>query len=306
MAVMDLLCLGEPLVEFNLQSDGSYRAGFGGDVSNVAIAAARQGARTGMVAHVGADAFGEDLIALWNRENVGTDHVKTMLGQDTGLYFVHHDNEGHHFIYRRKGSACSQMTTADLPTSAITDTRMFYTSAIALAVSDTLRDATINAVSLARKNNVIVAFDPNLRERLWSLDQARTITHEVMRNCDIALPGLDDARRLTGLQTPQEIIRFYHDLGATIVALTLGSDGVAISTGQHIAMLPAMKVDAVDATGAGDCFNGVFLSSYLSGASPEDAAQSANIGAALSTTGFGAVAPIPTPQEIKNQKETTT
>ena len=57
----DLLCLGEPLCELNAQANGTFKAGFGGDVSNVAIAAARQGTDVGLIWRVGDDPFGADL-----------------------------------------------------------------------------------------------------------------------------------------------------------------------------------------------------------------------------------------------------
>lgn len=300
----DLLCLGEPLVEFNAQLDGSYRRGFGGDVSNVAITAARQGTTVGIISRVGADPFGEDIVNLWANEGVDTTFVEKIPDQDTGLYFVHHDHDGHHFVYRRKGSACSRMTAADIPAAAINAAKMFYASGITIAISKTLREAAAEAISIAQKASITVAFDPNLRERLWPLDQARAVTHEIMRDCTIALPGLDDARRLTGMQSPEEIITFYHNLGAEIVALTLGGDGVAISSGDGISTIPCLKVSAVDATGAGDCFNGIFLSEFLRNRRPEQAAKTANVGAALSTTGYGAVAPIPFPTDINKMKET--
>lgn len=301
-----LLCLGEPLVELNARSDGNYRLGFGGDVSNVVIAATRQGANAGLIAHVGADRFGDDLVDLWDREGVDATYVRKIDGQDTGLYFVHHGDAGHSFSYRRTGSACSRMKLDDIPLDAIANAQMFYTSGISLAVSDSLQKATIAAMTHARQNKVTVAFDPNLRENLWPLDRARSVTHATMKNCDIALPGLDDARRLTGLVTPEDIIDYYHKLGARVVALTLGADGVAVSSGAGVSVIVGTRVDAVDATGAGDCFNGIFLANILDGATPEDAALNANIGAALSTTGFGAVAPIPFPEDIKTQKDMKT
>ncbi|TLP67159.1 sugar kinase [Parasedimentitalea maritima] len=288
-----LICLGEPLCELNAQPDGSFRAGFGGDVSNVAIAAARQGVDVGLISRVGDDPFGRDLCQLWQREGVSTDHVEVVPGQETGIYFVFHDAEGHHFVYRRKGSAASEMTTDILPDAAIAKARMFYSSGIGLGVSSSLRDATFQAVGIARKNNVAVAFDPNLRTALWSLEQARSVTHNLMQCCDIALPGLDDARQLTGLHSPEDIIAFYHNLGAKIVALTLGADGVSVSDGADVVTIPGTQMQAKDATGAGDCFNGLFLANYLRDGDILNAAKIANSGAALSTTGYGAVDPIP-------------
>jgi len=302
----DILCLGEPLCELNAQADGSFKAGFGGDVSNVAIAAARQGADSGLISRVGDDPFGAQLRALWQRENVCADHVAVVQGQETGIYFVFHDEDGHHFVYRRKGSAASRLTADDIPETAVARARIFYSSGIGLGVSKSLRAATFHAAAIAAQGGVTVAFDPNLRTALWSLDEARAFTHELMQQCDIALPGLDDARQLTGLHSPEDIIGFYHNLGARIVALTLGADGVAVSDGKAVHTISGTKVEAKDATGAGDCFNGIFLANYLRDGDILNAAETANRGAALSTTGYGAVDPIPFKSTLETSKEPQT
>ena len=297
----DLMCLGEPLFELNARPDGAFQSGFGGDVFNVAVAAARQGTKSALISCVGADHFGDRLRELWSHEGVDHTHVANVRDGETGMYFVFHDDEGHRFVYRRKGSAASQMMPHHVPVEAMAKARMFYTSGISLGVSPELRATTQHEIHTARSANVPVAIDPNLRTALWPLEQAREITHSVMQHCQIALPGLDDARQLTGLQSPSDIIRFYHDLGAEIVALTLGSDGIALSQGDGIHSLPGLRVDAVDATGAGDCFNGVFLSCYLRTKDAMKSAELANRAAALSTTGFGAVDSIPFPKDLSKE-----
>lgn len=304
MARTSILCLGEPLFELNQAADGSFRPGFGGDVSNVAVAIARQGGDAGLISQVGDDRFGDALRRMWADEGIDTTHVNVLEGGDTGIYFVTHDEDGHHFTYRRKGSAASQLGAGAISAQTIASARILYTSGISLAVSETLRAATTAAVNLSRSAGVPVAFDPNLRTRLWPLETARRVSHDLMRNCEIALPGLDDARQLTGLSDPQAIVAFYHDLGARIVALTLGAKGVLVSDSRQSAHVPPFRVNAVDATGAGDCFNGIFLTHLLRTDDPFVAARIANTGAALSTTGYGAVAPIPTYSEVMNVKET--
>lgn len=304
--MVEILCLGEPLVELNAQPDGNFKPGFGGDVSNVAVALARQGRDVSLISKIGADPFGAQLRGLWDREGVDTVHVATVQELETGIYFVFHDETGHHFVYRRKGSAASKMSIDDIPKKAISKARIFYSSGIGLGVSQSLREATFHAVSVATKADTDVAFDPNLRTALWSLEEARSVTHDLMQHCTIALPGLDDARRMTGLQAPEEILRFYHKLGARVVALTLGADGVIVSDGQAVHTLPGARVNAVDATGAGDCFNGIFLASYLEHGNLVKAAETANRGAALSTTGYGAVAPIPHKSTLETSKDPQT
>lgn len=300
----DLVCLGEPLYELNAQPDGTFRPGFGGDVSNVAVAAARQGCEVRLLSAIGDDHFGDALAAMWAHEGVLADSVERDPEHETGLYFVIHDESGHRFLYRRRGSAASQMASSALSRNAISSASVFYSSGISLGVSETLRDTTFDAVRIAAESGVRVAFDPNLRTALWPLDEARAVTHRLMKSCDIALPSLDDARRLTGQQSPEDIVTFYHELGAETVALTLGHEGVAISSGGACRIIPGVTIDATDATGAGDCFNGIFLANLISTENAVQAAERANFGAAISTTGLGALNAIPTKDSLTEQMET--
>ena len=107
MPTPDILCLGEPLVEFNRRPDGLWLGGHGGDSSNCAVAAARQGASVGYLSRVGDDPFGHDLLDLWRAEGVDTTGVRVDPQAPTGVYFVTHGPEGHVFTYRRAGSAAT-------------------------------------------------------------------------------------------------------------------------------------------------------------------------------------------------------
>jgi len=122
---------------------------------------------------------------------------------------------------------------------------------------------------------------------------ARAIIHEAMRSCDIALPGLDDGQALTGRSDPDAIVDFYLRLGAPVVVLKLGKEGAIAATGKRRERIAGYPVAAVDATGAGDCFDGAFLAEYVQRGDPFAAARFANVAAALSTLGYGAVAPLP-------------
>src|SRR5688572_10803420 len=109
---LDILAYGEPMIEFNQTGDGDgrlYLQGFGGDTSNFAIAAARQGARVGCCSAVGDDAHGRLLRALWDAEDVDHRSVATDAGAFTGIYFVTHGANGHEFHFLRKGSAASRV-----------------------------------------------------------------------------------------------------------------------------------------------------------------------------------------------------
>ena len=291
-----IVSLGEPLIEFNRPKEGDGRTwlqGFGGDSQNVVIAAARQGVSTGYLTSVGQDWMGDAFLDLWKAEGVDASRVARHPTAPTGVSFVTHSAVGHKFDYLRKNSAASLMTPETLATDYIAGAKYFHLSAIGQAISESARLTCAAAIAAARKAGVKVSYDTNLRLRLWELDQARQVIDTTIAQCDVALPSLDDSQQLTGLTAPDAIADYYLGLGAPLVALKMGSEGSLIATRDRRTRVPPFKVDAVDATGAGDTFDGAFLTRLLAGDAPDVAARYANVAAALSTTGYGAVTPIP-------------
>jgi 2-dehydro-3-deoxygluconokinase len=291
----DILALGEAMVEFNQAHPGEpiWLQGFGGDTSNFCIAAARQGALAGFVSAVGRDRFGELLLELWRGEHVDTTYVRVDEDAPTGGYFVSHGPAGHQFDYLRTGSAASRYAPHDLPLDALAAAKVVHLSGISLAISVSACDAAFAAIAHARAHGVRVSFDTNLRLNLWPLARARAVVLEAIRQCDICLPSWDDVTVLTGLTERDEIVDFLLAQGPRIVALKVGSDGAYVATRDERRVVPALEVNAVDATGAGDCFGGAFVARLVDGDDPFAAARYANAAAALSTQGYGAVAPIP-------------
>jgi 2-dehydro-3-deoxygluconokinase len=300
MSVPDLICLGEPLVEFSqLPEQELYKAGFGGDTSNTAIAAARQGARAGYLTILGQDRFGDLLVELWDREGVDRSQVRRNAQAPTGIYFVTHDAGGHHFHYYRAGSAASGMTPQDLPRDYIAGAKILHASAISQAISADACETVLAAMDIARGAGVRVCFDTNLRLKLWPLDRARAAIDAAIRRADILRPALDDAQVLTGLEDADAILDRFLAMGPKLVAMTMGKAGVLLDDGRHRHRIAPHRVQAVDATGAGDTFNGAFLARLIAGDAPLEAARYANAAAALQTTGYGAVAPMPRPESVR-------
>lgn len=296
----DLLCLGEPMIEYN-QRKGDPRwflQGHGGDVSNVAIAAARQGARVGMLTALGMDEGGESFLRLWAEEGVDTSHVKRDAGASTAHYFVTHGPQGHAFTFHRAGSAASRYGAEDVPEHAVKAARVLHLSGISQGISATACDAGFRAIALARRHGVAVSYDTNLRLRLWPAARAAAVIHAAIAQADLCFPGLEDAEALTGLTDPDAVADFYLRL-CPLVLLKLGREGAMLATRAARLRLPPHPVQAVDATGAGDCFAGAFLARHLAGDAPEQAARYANAAAALSTTGYGAVAPLPRAEAVR-------
>ena len=294
-ARFDLVALGEPLIEFN-QTRGSsdqYLHGFGGDTSNCSIASARLGARAAYVTRVGGDPFGRMFLELWQREHVDTSGVAVDPDAHTGIYFVTHGPKGHGFSYLRAGSAASRMRASELPLDVIRAAKVLHVSGISQAISANACDAVFAAIDGARAAGAKICFDSNLRLKLWPLARAKAVLCATIALCDYFLPSRDEAEQLSGATDPNAILDWCHRLGAPLVALKMGSAGVWISTESVRQHVPGHRVNSVDATGAGDCFDGAFVARLVAGDEPVAAARYANAAAALATTGYGAVAPLP-------------
>ena len=304
----DIVAFGEPMVEYNQaradrpsggsMSDGGTAPvlrGFGGDCSNFAIAAARQGARVRMWSALGDDYHGRLLRELWVREGVDDALVSTDARAPTGVYFVHHDANGHHFDFLRKGSAASRIGPDALPHDALGDTRVLHCSGITLAISSSSCDAVLAAAAIARIAGAMVSFDTNLRLRLWGIERARALVDAMLGRCDIALPSMGDMAELWPGITPLDAVRLCFERGAATVALKMGEEGALVARRGDSTWwrVEPLAVQAIDATGAGDAFGGAFVTRLLAGDDAAGAGRYAVACAGLATQGYGAVAPVP-------------
>jgi 2-dehydro-3-deoxygluconokinase len=220
---------------------------------------------------------------------VGTTFVLRKVQAPTGLYFVSHDAQGHHFSYARAGSAASQMQPQDLVHWAepIAQSQWLHLSGISLAISDSACDTAFAAMQHARTVGTRVALDSNLRLSLWPLARAQACIRHAVSLCHLFLPSLEDMTALTGLTQATDIIVWSHAQGAALA-----------SDGQNQRRVPGHAVTAVDATGAGDCFAGNLLARLSAGDDLWVATAYANAAASLSVQGFGAVGPLPTREAV--------
>jgi 2-dehydro-3-deoxygluconokinase len=298
--MIDVLCLGEPLLEFNEQQQGQYVRSVGGDVSNVAVAVARQGGRSGMLTRMGRDSFADEILQLWEKEGIDTIRIIRDEEALTGIYFISHGPSGHVFDYRRAGSASSRVCPSDLKKEHFEGVQILHLSGISLALSDSACEAALKAIELAKDAGVKISFDTNLRLKLWSLSRAKAIIQHVASFADFLLPGLEDARQLTGLDEPQQIVDDYLKMGANVIALTLGDQGVLLASQDGMREhLPGISVKLADATAAGDCLDGGFLTEWLRSKDLLRAARYGNVAASLSVQHFGAVASLPSREQTE-------
>ncbi len=306
----EIIAIGEPLLELSAHETGplgdarQFLVGFGGDTSNFVVAVSRLGGRAGYLTCLGDDEFGRAFLKLWDHEKVDCRHVTLNASAATGIYFISRMRDGgHDFTYYRKDSAASRMEPERLPLDYIRAAKVLHVTGISQGISETASETVMRAVTAAREAGVTVSYDPNFRPKLWPLQKAREVIHRSMAHADLVFPSFEDAVSLTGLRDPHEIIDYYLGLGPALVVLKMGKQGALMASGRttppRVETSPAFNVPSLDASGAGDTFDAAFVVGFVSGWPLDQCLHFANGAAAMTTTGLGAVGPIPTSKQVE-------
>lgn len=130
--------------------------------------------------------------------------------------------------YYRKNSAASSLSPEDIDEEYIKQAKILHITGITPALSESCRRAVYRAIEIAKENKILVSFDPNIRLKLWTVDEARKILVDIASKADIVMPGLDEAELLLGLTNKDDVADFFLNKEAKIVAVKLGSEGCYI------------------------------------------------------------------------------
>ena len=286
------------MIEFNqarADAPAAYLRGFGGDTSNMAIAAARLGAATGYATRIGGDPFGRMLLrSLACRRDR---HRGVAIDDDRAdrRLLRHPRCAGPRVLVPAGGLGGGADDAGNAAARRAAAPRRFCTVGDQPGdLGDRMRRGLRGDRRRARDRGAgRLRSQPALK--LWPLPRARAVIVATMAQCDWFLPSLDEARMLAGVDAPDAIIDWCHAQGAPVVALKCGADGARVSADGRRTRFAAHSVASVDATGAGDCFDGAFVARVVAGDDPFAAARFANAAAALADDRLGAVAPLPAP-----------
>ena len=282
--VMAMFIAGEP---GPLERVSSYSLALAGAEANVAIGLARLGHRVGWMGRVGNDPFGMYAVAELTSSGVDA----TMVGLDavapTGFALKSRADGGDpRVVYFRRDSAGSRLSTSPDADAYIARGRHLHMTGIPLALSEHTRAFAFRAIEVARGAGATISFDPNLRPSLWADHQEMiTVTNECAALADWVLPGLSEARVLTGLSRAADVASHYLERGASLVAIKAGSRGATLHTREGSWSHPVFAVTVVDTVGAGDGFATGLISAHLDGLAPaESLRRAAAVGACAVTS----------------------
>lgn len=291
MQNMEVITFGESMVLFSPDSTGPLRyvnnfyKSIAGAESNVVIALARLGHRVGWFSKLGDDEFGRYIQFIIRGENVDVSRVRIDKERSTGILFKErfvHVNPN--VYYYRKNSAASNLCAKDIDEDYIKNSKILHITGITPALSESTREAVFEAISIAKKNGVLVSFDPNIRLKLWSLEEAKPVLLDIAKNADIIFPGVDEGRMLLGLDNPEEIADCFIKMGAGTVAVKLGKKGCYVRNRSESHYVDGYVVERPeDTVGAGDGFAAGFLSGILRDLSIRECGEYANGVGAMAT-----------------------
>jgi 2-dehydro-3-deoxygluconokinase len=302
----DLLVVGESFVEFRCDGDIALAEGFAKDIGGadlvVAVTAARLGSGVALISAVASDPFHSMVRENLLSHGVNIDHVVTCQGYN-GIYFTSaRHGEEREYLFHRPGSAAQNITPSLIYEDLIENSKIVYASSELQSVSKAARHAVFKAFTLAHSNDIMVAYDPNLRLRLWTLDDAKESLWMVLPLLDVILPSApDETKALFGYERPLDVIGFLWDRGVSIVVVKTGANGCMVGYDGKIEEipLPSCSGSPFHFTLIGSAFNGGFLHNIARGNDPFTAARFANSVAQFKGLKSGGIDSLPTRDDIR-------
>ncbi|MBV8228186.1 MAG: sugar kinase [Verrucomicrobia bacterium] len=289
--ILDVVTFGESMVLFappdreTLESTSAYHASIGGAESNCAIGLARLGYSVSWVSRVGRDPFGTRVLKTIRGEGVDVSRVEVYDSAPTGLMFKEPGpgNTTQVFYYRRQSAAAALSLEQFDSLSA----KYLFVTGITPALSESNRKLTFDAVERFRASGAKVVFDPNMRFRLWSQNDARNVFVDLARNCDVLIPSLVEAEIMTGIKGGEAMLDALLSLGPPQVVLKAGEDGAWYADRKDRGFCPSYPVREVDPVGAGDAFCAGVLSGLIDGQPLRDSVRRGAALGAFCVSTFG-------------------
>ncbi|MGP3778728.1 carbohydrate kinase family protein [Halanaerobium saccharolyticum] len=306
-----VITLGEALIDFTPLDDQNmdFRKNPGGAPANVAVALSRLGVDVSFVGKVGDDVLGNFLAQKLQSEKVNIDNLVLTNEAKTAITFVTLDEDGDRsFDFYIDPSADRFLRADEIDAELFAENKVYHFGSISL-IDEPARSATKKGIELAHEKNMLVSYDPNLREMLWdSLAEAKEMILSVMDEVDIVKVSEEELEFLTGekdIKKGAEILKAEYKI--PVLFITCGSEGSYYYL-NDLGFVEAFKVDAVDTTGAGDAFMSGVLYNFnqtdltlaeINNDFLEKTLKFANYSGSLAASASGAMAALPTLEEVQ-------
>lgn len=256
----------------------------GGKGANQAVAAARSGAQTILIACVGDDDYGRQSVSGLQQDGIATSHISTIAGCATGVAGIFVDDQGSNSIVIAPG-ANARLTPAHINSASAA----ICTAQLLICQCEIPMSTVQAAIQLAHQHHISVLLNPAPVQPMPAGLLAQ-VAYLIVNETEAAqLSGI----LVTDIGSAKLASQYLLDQGTQCVLLTLGEQGVCVTQKNKFQHFPGLTVSVVDTTAAGDTFVGAFATALVSGMDPISAAQEAQYSAALAVTKLGAQSSIP-------------
>lgn len=271
----------------------------GGCATNTGISLAKLGIGTGVIGAVGADGFGDYVVAQLDRYGIDTRGVRRKGDANTSATMVMVDPDGERRFLHYLG-ANAKLSEADVDMAVVAEAAILHIAG-ALVMPGIDGEPTARVLRRAKEMGLTTSYDT-----VWD---ARGNWMSLVEPClpyvDAMLPSLAEARMITGKEAPEDVAEVFMSYGVGIVGLKMGEEGSYVRTATQELRVPPFEVQAVDATGAGDAYVAGFLAGLTLGWDLERTARLANAVGALCVTAIGATTGVRSLDETLRFMETT-
>ena len=280
-----------------IQSFGKY---LGGSATNVAVAAARYGRRSGVITRTGEDPFGEFLHDALRRFGVDDRYVTAVSGLPTPVTFCEIFPPDHFplYFYRYPKAPDLEIATGELDLDAIREARVFWVTVTGLS-QEPSRSATLAALE-ARAKAGITILDLDYRPMFWSSrEEARSWVQRALPHVTVAVGNLDECDTAVGVREPREAARALRRYGPGLAVVKQGPKGVLADDGTAAVEVPPFPVEVVNGLGAGDAFGGALCHGLLEGWKTERMMRFCNAAGALVASRLACADAMPDESEVE-------
>lgn len=297
----DVLTVGELLIDMISTEYGdnfecnNYTKYFGGSPANIAMNIKKLGANSIIASAIGKDGLGDFLIQHLENSNIDTNYI-SRVDYSTSMVLVTKSKTTPTPIFYRAADYHLQYTSKLM--EAIENSKIVHFSCWPIS-KEPSRSTIEKVIEEARKNNVLIGFDPNYHDMIWEKGHnGKEYVKFMIGKADIIKPSEDDADRIFGKDTPENHIDKFIELGAKLVIMTLGKDGAIVSNGKEKVRYGTFANEVVDVTGAGDAFWSGFYTALVKGYKIKNALELGFAVSAYKLGYTGAVVPLPSIEKI--------
>lgn len=308
-----VITIGESMVVFNPVMDISFvdsplfMKQIAGAESNFAIGLSRLGHNVGWISRLSNDSLGNYIHHMVRGNGVDTSMIQFDDNHATGIIIKEKLVKEHTNVhYYRENSASSFMDSSIINEKYFEEAKYLFITGITPILSESCKNTIFKAIKIAKKLNINIIFDPNIRLKLIENKvEYKQLLNEIAGQVDLFLPGLNEGKFLCGHDNPESIAKYYLDLNPNMnLVIKLGENGCYYENNADSFYVSGYKVEKViDPIGAGDAFAAGLTSGLLDGESIKDALKQANLIGSILIQSTGDIEGFPFKNQLEDYKK---